>query len=142
MLPPERIWHRKPGATEGALSALRSTAGAPLPPQYFALLAQSNGGEGPLSASPFNLCLFSAEEATKLKADRTYEEFFPGFFMFGSNGGGDYIAFDLRATEPWPVVAVDMANIDLSESVEQIAAEFNEFLSIVGVRTAAPHVKR
>jgi hypothetical protein len=54
--------------------------------------------------------------------------------MFGSNGGGDYIGFDLRANEPWPVVAVDMTNIDLTESVQLISVEFNAFLSLVGLR--------
>ena len=137
MLSPDREWHHEPGATESSLSSLRATIGCSLPPEYFALLAQSNGGEGPLAASPFNLCLFSAEEAAKLKADGTYDEFFPGFFMFGSNGGGEYIGFDLRGTEPWPVVAIDMTNIDLFESVELIASDFNDFLSLVGVQTDA-----
>jgi hypothetical protein len=137
MLPSEREGHHEPGASETALNSLRTEAHSSLPSEYFALLAQSNGGEGPLAVSPFNFCLFSAEEATSLKADGTYGEFFPGFFMFGSSGGGEYIGFDLRATEPWPIVAIDMTNIELSESVEVIANEFNEFLSLIGIRADA-----
>ena len=137
MLASDRDWLQEPGASEAAIASLRTNAGCALPSEYLELLAYSNGGEGPLAASPFNLCLFSAEEATKLKKEGTYDEFFPGFFMFGGSGGGEYIAFDLRAIEPWPVVAIDMTNIDLAESVEFIAKTFNDFLSLVGQRRDA-----
>jgi len=75
-----------------------------------------------------------AEDALKYKAARTYEEYFPIFFIFGSSGGGEYVAFDLRGgSPPWPVVAIDMTNIDLDESVDPIAADFKSFLEHVGL---------
>ena len=60
-------------------------------------------------------------------------EFFPGFLVIGSNGGGEYVAFDMRGSEPWPVVSLDMTNIDLTESVQLIAEDFDTFLSLVGI---------
>jgi hypothetical protein len=54
-------------------------------------------------------------------------------FFFGCSGGGEYIAFDLRGTSPWPVVAIDMTNIDLSESVQVLAQDFSTFMEFVGV---------
>jgi hypothetical protein len=133
MLAVGRIWFKYPGASAEALDALRARAGIELPKEYFDLLAFSNGGEGPLSVSPYNFCLDSAEDALKYKVAKTYEEFFPGFFVFGSNGGGEYIAFDVRGGKPWPVVAIDMTNINLWESVEFIAKDFRSFLALVGV---------
>jgi hypothetical protein len=52
--------------------------------------------------------------------------------MFGGNGGKEYIAFDLRGSQPWPVVAIDMTNIDISENVMFVARDFQAFLSFVG----------
>ena len=94
MFPADREWFRNPGASNDALHALREHAGINLPDEYYQLLAYSNGGEGSLPISPFNFCLDTAEYATKNKLDKNYEEFFPGFFVFGTSGGGDYIAFD------------------------------------------------
>src|SRR4051812_38585746 len=97
MLPPGREWFKYPCASREALDALRARAGVELPREYFDLLAFSNGGEGPLDVSPLNLCLDSAEDALRRnKVEKLYDEFFPGFFVFGTSGGGDYIAFDLR----------------------------------------------
>src|SRR5215467_7572043 len=133
MLPADRTWFKYDGASRKALDALRIEAAVELPSEYFDLLAFSNGGEGPLNVSPWNFCLDSAEDAAKYRVAKTYEEFFPGFFVFGSSGGGDYIAFDLRGSKPWPIVAIDMTNINLSESVDLVAKDFASFLRHVGV---------
>ena len=136
MFPSDRIWLKLPGASIAALEKLRASAGVDLPNEYLELLAYSNGGEGPLQVPPYTFCLDSAEEATMYKEERTYEEFFPSFFVFGGAGGGEYIALDLRGSEPWPVVAIDMTNIDLSESVQFIARDFTSFLTFVGIESA------
>lgn len=133
MFSADRTWFRNPGASNDALQSLRAVVGVNLPIEYFELLAYSNGGEGALPISPFNFCLDSAEDATNNKVEKIYEEFFPGFFVFGGSGSGEYIAFDLRASEPWPIVAIDMTNIDLDESVDLIAKDFPTFLALVGV---------
>jgi hypothetical protein len=133
MFSTNRVWHKVVGASSTALHTIRQVAGVALPDAYIDLLRFSNGGEGPLPIAPYNFCLDSAEDATKLKVDRTYDEYFPGFFVFGCSGGGEYIAFDLRGTSPWPVVAIDMTNIDLSESVQVLAQDFSIFMEFVGV---------
>jgi predicted metal-dependent HD superfamily phosphohydrolase len=134
MFPAGRKWFKFPGASREALEALRAGAGVELPGEYFDLLAFSNGGEGPLDVMPLNFCLDSAEDALRRnQVEKLYEEFFPGFFVFGTSGGGEYIAFDLRGARPWPVVAIDATNIDLDESVDPIAVDFKSFLGHVGV---------
>jgi hypothetical protein len=134
MLLADRIWYKNSGASSEALKVLRASVDVYLPNEYFELLAYSNGGEGTLSVSPFNFCLDSAEDAAKNKKEKIYDEFFSGFFVFGGSGGGDYIAFDLRASQPWQIVAIDMTNIDLTESVDFIAKDFATFLTLVGLK--------
>jgi hypothetical protein len=53
-------------------------------------------------------------------------------FVIGGNGGGEAVALDLRGTEPYPLVAFDMSNVDLSESVRTIAPSFDEALKLIG----------
>lgn len=133
MILANRIWLKQPGASSEALQKLREAAGVELPDQYFDLLAFSNGGEGPLPVPPYNFCLDSAEDAARLKREKTYDESFPGFFVIGGNGSGEYIAFDHRGPEPRPVVALDMTNIDLDESAQLVAPDFPAFLALVGL---------
>jgi hypothetical protein len=82
---------------------------------------------------PFNLCLYSAEEVIEIERERWYREFFPGLFVIGGNGGGEAIALDVRGAEPWPVVYFDMTNIDLQESVQPLAPDFDSFIAIIGL---------
>ena len=55
--------------------------------------------------------------------------------MIGSNGGGEFVAFDARTPGPLAVVAIDMTNIDLDESVLPIASDFNAFIDLIGIET-------
>jgi hypothetical protein len=134
MLPFDRQWFSQSAASDHALANLEQAVGVPLPAEYLALLSFSNGGEGPLPVEPYNFCLDSVEITTEAWSGGSYREFFPGFLVFGGNGGGEYIAFDLRSSiQPWPVVALNMTNTDLSESVTPIANDFASFLKLVGV---------
>ena len=135
MISSDRQWFKQEAASAEALAKLKKAAGVELPAEYIELLAYSNGGEGPLSVSPFTLCLDSVESAISYKESKTYTKFFPGFFVFGSNGGGSLLAFDLRGSIPWPVVAIDDTNIDLDESVGFVADDFCSFLAYVGVHS-------
>jgi hypothetical protein len=66
---------------------------------------------------------------------RRHEEFFPGFIIIGSDGGGELIALDARTPEALPVVALDMTNGDLRETVKQIASDFDAFVDLIGVES-------
>lgn len=133
MIPSDREWHPAHAASATALADLRSAAPARLPAAYLELLAFSNGGEGPLPVDPFNLCLYSAEEVIEIERDGSSREFFPGLFVIGGNGGGEAIALDVRETEPWPVVYFDMTNINLHESVQPLAPDFDSFIAMIGL---------
>jgi hypothetical protein len=53
--------------------------------------------------------------------------------MIGGSGGGEMIALDVRGTEPWPVVYFDTTNIDLQESVQPLAPDFDSFIAMIGL---------
>lgn len=115
------------------LTRLKSAVGSGLPQAYLDLLAYSDGGEGPLAVQPYYFALDPGEVAFEAHSTGQHHEFFPGFFIFGSSGGGEFIALDTRGgAQPWPVVSIDMTNIDLAESVMPVAATFDAFLELVG----------
>src|SRR5688572_7897662 len=49
-----RDWFSKPPASEDELAEIRQALPSTLPPVYFDLLAETNGGEGPLPVNPYN----------------------------------------------------------------------------------------
>jgi hypothetical protein len=133
----QRNWRAKPGATASAIEELRAAAPISLPDSYLRLLSLSNGGEGPLPVSPFWFQLDAAHEVTASFASGNHgRDDLDGFAIFGSNGGGEFLALDTRNSPPWPVVSIDM--VAGAESAEVIAADFDEFTGIIGVDAPGP----
>lgn len=124
-------WLSPHGAAVDVLRELQTEVG-PLPSEYIELLRLGNGGEVGLRVQPLNFCLDSAEAALDYWRSGTYT--ISDVFVFGSNGGGEYIAFDLSTPELWPVVAFDP--IDPAGSIYKVAAGFKEFLELVEINDA------
>jgi hypothetical protein len=132
----ERDWHALPGASDEAIRRLAEAVPITLPNSYLSLLRLTNGGEGPLARQPYNLCLDAAEDVADTATSRRYEEFFPSFIIIGSNGGGEFIALDARNPDVLPVVALDMTNSDLRDTVMHIASDFDAFVDLIGVEAS------
>jgi hypothetical protein len=113
----DRGWHAAGGASESAIQRLRKAVPRQLPASYLALLRTANGGEGPLARQAYYLQLNSAQVAVEPVKSKQHKEYFPGFVVIGSNGAGEFIALDARTSGPLAVVAIDVTNIDLDESV-------------------------
>lgn len=124
-----REWHKVDGASADAIAALKSLAPVDLPESYYALLTFSNGGEGPLAVQPLWFQLYPAEETAQIERDGTFRKFFRGLFVIG---GSEAVAFDLRDNAPYPLVAFDMTNVDLEESLRPIAPSFDVALDLIG----------
>jgi hypothetical protein len=98
------------GASAQTIEKSRAAAPDELPASYLQLLSATDGGEGPLPVNPFNLCLDPAHEVIARVSNGNYRQSeFDEFLIFGGNGGGEYIALDMRQGAPWPVVTLDMA---------------------------------
>ena len=128
---PHREWFSRPPASEEAIEQLQHAAPGVLPKEYVALLRYSNGGEGPLGLPPLYFSLYEAEYATEFNRNADQRELYPGHFVIGSNGGLETIAFDTRASEPWPIVMYDA--VAGTESDVTIAKNIEEFISAIGV---------
>ena len=128
----KREWHAKIASSEAEIAQLESQAKAQLPSEYLDLLRVGNGGEGPLALAPLYFQLYSVKDCIEhFHQDRQLLEEFPNFMFFGSNGGLELIAFDIRSGPPWPVVMIDP--IAGPESAEEIAPDVRTFIEAIGL---------
>ena len=128
---PSRDWSARAPASEEAIERLRQHAAVALPEEYLALLRYSNGGEGSLALPPLYFMLYEAEYTNELNRSPDQLELYPGFFVFGSNGGLETIAFDTRGKEPWPIVMYDA--VAGTQSAVTIAENMHEFILAIGL---------
>ena len=112
------------GAPPEAIQQLRSEVMG-LPAAYLELLSVGDGGEVGLKVSPFNLCLDSAESALSYWKSGKYT--MKGVFVFGGNGGGELLAFDMR--EPGNISIISFDPIDPDGSVEKVAPNFENLMA-------------
>jgi len=99
-------WQRAKPAGADVIQRLAAEVGLELPQDYLVFLGYSNGGEGLLGVEPGWFQIWPAEQVVELNESYAIKEFLPVFFGFGSSGGGELFAFDIRACVPWPVVMV------------------------------------
>jgi hypothetical protein len=128
-LPPSTKWLKNEGASTDALRVLAAAVEVGLPQEYLDLLTFSNGGEGPLPAPFHTLCLDDAESAAEPGRVELFKSLYPGWFIFGSDGGSELYAFDLTGDKPWPVVRFD--GIDPEGSVEEVAESFRGLMQLM-----------
>lgn len=124
-------WTRCPPAAGSAIESLAAACDFDLPEEYLTLLRYSNGGEGFLCIEPWYFQLCSAEEVVEYNHGYKVDEFLPGWFAIGSNGGGEMLAIRKRDGSPCPVYMVPfvpMAEID----AVQIAHDFEMFAMALG----------
>jgi hypothetical protein len=124
------IWRRAEPASEVELRKLCAALQRALPNDYLEFLRFSNGGEGDLGVKPGWFCPWRAEDVVAHNESYRVSESYGEFLGFGSNGGGELIAFDCRGSEPWPIVMIPF--IGGTQHVERIADDFVSFLASVG----------
>lgn len=95
------------------------------PNEYINFLLTSNGGEGWVGEYSY-LSLWKADEIIALNEAYEVSEFAPGLILFGSDGGIDAYAFDIR-NESTVIVEVPFIGMDLME-VKNCGKNFVEFL--------------
>lgn len=134
-IPPSKQWFRNEGASLDALQVLMNSVEVELPKEYLELLVFSNGGEGPLPVPYYTLCLDDAESASNPAKVELFKNLYPGWFVFGGDGGGELYAFDLTGEQPWPVIRFD--GIDPEGSVEKVAESFAIFMQLLAATDAA-----
>jgi hypothetical protein len=122
------MWNREGSASAEALAALRKRFPA-LPADYFALLGESNGGEGELGVEPGWFQLWPAEEVASNNNEYEVARVLPGFIAFGGNGGGELLAFT-----PQLGICSIPAIVVSEEDALPVATDIREFVSAMGRR--------
>ncbi len=95
-------------ASKDALSELSDLS---LPDDYLSIFSELNGGEGFVGDE--YLILWKAEELVVFNKEYEVDQYAPGIFLFGSNGGGEGFGFDTRR-KPYKVVEMPFIGMDLN----------------------------
>ena len=121
---------REPAKPE-TIQNLNNSATDELPKVYPALLRYSDGGEGKLNLETGWFMLWSSTEVIELNKGYEIDKNLPGYFGFGSNGGGELLVFDIESGRPWKVVMIPFIPMSAKEA-EVIANNFEEFIKAIG----------
>jgi len=113
-----------PPASAGEIEAFEKEASTGLPVAYRHFLCNSDGGEGFVGSG--YAILWKVGELGLFNREYEVAEYAPGLLLFGSSGGGEAFAFDLRFPKK-PIVSVPFVGMDLNE-VRPIAETFEGFL--------------
>lgn len=113
-------------AHDGDIDAFEHETGIKLPSQYREFLKLTGGGEGFIGSNSYAM-LWKVEDLLRFNREYEVHEYAPGLLLFGSSGGGEAFAFDLRSGGTQPVVSVPFVGMDLSEIVH-LADTFDGFL--------------
>jgi hypothetical protein len=119
-----------PGASEEALSTAMKALNVELPHDYREFLHASNGGVGFLGQN--YVALWRAEDLKPLNDGYDVSRFAPRLLLFGSDGGGEGYAFDIREN-PWVVVRVPFIGMGDTRLTISLGRSFTEFLQYVSV---------
>ena len=123
---PDAQWDREPPASPETLAALAATLPT-LPADYLAFLALSGGGSGDLGIPPGFFSLWPAHEVASLHEAYEVPVCLPGYAAFGSNGGGELLAF----TPDGRVVMVPSVPMDAADALE-VAPTFPDLVRAFG----------
>ena len=98
-----------------------------LPDDYLQFLQYSDGGEGFIGNA--YVMLWRLEELLDLNQGYKVEEFAPELFLFGSDGGGEAFAFDMRSSTV-AIVSVPFIPLD-SAYAYRLGSSFDDFLDFI-----------
>jgi len=116
-----------PPTDTSSLRKLESDAGFCLPEDYAQFLQQTNGGEGFIGST--YLILWCVGDLIEMNEAYQVADYAPGLFLFGSDGGGEAFAFDMR-TDAKPIVSVPFVGMEL-ELIQPLGSTFKAFLDVL-----------
>jgi len=125
-------WDRESPASSESIEDFVSKSGLNLPGDYLEFLRLSNGGEGELPVDPYWFQIWPAEDVLEHNEEYQVKEILPGFFAFGSNGGGEMLAFDIRNQGSWRVYMIPFIPMDESDA-QEVASDFLSFIQLFGI---------
>jgi hypothetical protein len=113
------------------IETFESMIGFELPKDYVKFIQYCNGGVGRIGEHGFAQ-FWRTEEMLELNRAYSVSERVPGLFLFGSDGGNEAFAFDMRS---YPISYVKVTYIPMSpDDIIYMANDFASFLEILGNR--------
>src|SRR5882724_1878542 len=116
---------KNPPASATDIDAVERQLEVPLPADYRAFLMFTDGGEGFIGTDSYAQ-LWKVGDLVQFNREYEVEQCAPGLLLFGSSGGGEGFAFDLRDASQ-PVVSVPFIVMDLKVLIP-FCATLDEFL--------------
>ncbi len=120
-------------STTREVTTLESELGISLPDDYRTFLLNRGRGEGFFGRR--YLLLYSADQILPFNHDYETSKHAPGLLLFGTDGGGEGFAFDLREAS-YHIVIVPLIGMSLNDA-KRIASTFTDFLE----KLSQPDVK-
>lgn len=120
-----------PPAEPTAIKQLVAGANCDLPEAYLQLLAFSDGAEGHLDIEPYWFQIWHTVQVIECNQAHAVSQAVPGFWGFGSSGGGELLAFDIREPASRRVYMIPFIPMVLDEAV-LIADDFDAFIKAMG----------
>lgn len=114
-------------ASQDRIEAVQQQVGFHFPQDYQDFLLFSNGAEGPIGDKGY-MQLWALEDLEEFNLGYAVQEFAPGIFLFGSDGGGEAFGFDLR-DPAMPIIRIPFIPMSIDLMV-QMAPTFIRFLSM------------
>lgn len=125
-----RTLRTRPGTPAHLIEEVERALGVRFPKDYADFLATSDGAEGFIGEQDnAYLSLWPVERLAEMNAAYKTNEYSPGLLLFGSDGGGEGYAFDLRSSEP-SVVQMPFDSIDPRDA-RACGRTFTEFLELL-----------
>jgi hypothetical protein len=119
------LWPQAPAVPE-ALGLLKSIVPSGTPDDFAEFFRQWDGAEAAFeNADAEMLRVDSIGHIAQTKT--VLSEVFPTLFVFGADGGGRLIAYDMEAPEPWPIV-LHWPGVTDHEHPTVIAASMSELI--------------
>ncbi len=113
-----------PPAQTAAIQRFQCESGVRLPDSYMKFLREMNGGEGFIGNA--YLMFWRLDELVELNKAYQVTVYAPGLLLFGSDGGGEAFAFDMRS-DAKPIVTVPFVGMDV-KLARAVAPNFKMFL--------------
>jgi hypothetical protein len=126
---PKTTWRRQQPASQEIILSLKAKF-PNLPETYFLFLGESNGGEGELDIEPEWFSLWPAEALASNNVGYEIQNSLPEYFGFGSNGGGELLAFGISSENLGKVFMIPFIPLDKNEA-KLICGSFEKFLQLM-----------
>jgi hypothetical protein len=116
-------------ATEHEIATLRAYSPRPLPEDYVAFQRRYGGGEIRYEGL-WLIFITPAVEVAQWHEGYGFANYMPEALLFGNDGGGEGLVFDMRAHHPdsqYPILAVNYVTVGWNETIH-VAGSFRELM--------------